>query len=264
MRIITGPNLSAEETSLFLRQTKAACFLAGTDAMQLAQDKIEHHIAHGGHKDLMRFSISCHAAPVRVIDVSIDEAQPLDPSGPGWVILTSGTTGRHKAVALARHCFAPTTLSEPGSTTVSYRPCFWVGGAANLITPMLTGKKLYALRANTTAQELLDAFKGHKITFATFSPWMLKAMKDLLTDEHGTLPEDRRRECTAWFQYLTRLRCSSGMVGQTTAQFWSDLTGHPLENLYAGTEFGGVVATGTSHLNGLVRAPVRGKDAQES
>jgi malonyl-CoA/methylmalonyl-CoA synthetase len=221
--------------------------------MQLVRDKIAYYTKHEG-QELLALLISCEAAPASSSNVSIDDALLLDPNGPGWVILTSGTTGRHKGVAIPRRSLIPTYLSEPNSTTVSYRPCFWVGGATNLIAPMVTGKKLHALRADTTAQELLGAFKKHRITWATFSPWMLKAMKDLITDENGNLSAERRKECSAWFQHLTRFRCSSGMAGQETARFWADLTGLPFENIYAGTEFGGAIAIGTSHMKGLVCA----------
>lgn len=221
--------------------------------MPVVQDKIANHVEHGS-QDILALPIFCEGAPVSPIDVSIDDTVEVDPSGPGFVILTSGTTGRHKGVVIPRRSLIPTYVALPNSTTISYRPCFWVGGATNLIAPMVTGRKLYALRHDTTAQELLNTFKKHRITWLTFSPWMLKAMKDLLTDDDGCLSEDRRQEYAAWFQHLTNFRCSSGMPGKETVQFWADLTGLPLENIYAGTEFGGAISVGVSHLNGLVRA----------
>jgi malonyl-CoA/methylmalonyl-CoA synthetase len=231
--------------------------------MRVVQDKIANHVEHGG-QDLLALPIFCEAAPVSPSDISIDDAADLDPGGPGFVILTSGTTGRHKGVVLPRRSLIPTYVAEPNSATISYRPCFWVGGATNLIAPMVTGKKVYALRPNTTAQELLDTFKKHRITWLTFSPWVMKAMKDLLTDDDGFLSEERRQEYATWFQHLTRFRCSSGMPGRETVQFWAYLTGRPLENIYAGTEFGGAISVGETHLNGLVRASLCDMNGREN
>lgn len=179
--------------------------------------------------------------PVQAAGVEIDDSIRLAPEGPGIVLFTSGTTGRPKGVILPRICFTRTKFSGQGEAAINHYPAHWVGGARTLIISALTGKNVYTLGGSGDAKTVLETFKKHLITSFNFNTRILGHLKELMTDETGHLPQEKRGEYASWFRGLRELGCSGGVIDPSTKRFWLDLTGVLIHNVYTGTELGAPV-----------------------
>ncbi len=156
-----------------------------------------------------------------------------------WFSSRRGTTGLPKGAILPKTCFTGVDLAEPGEVSVNYRPGHWIGGARTLIMSTIAGREIHSLGEKGSAENVLNAFRSHRITRCAFNPTLLRRMKELLVNEDGIVPEDKRSEYAGWFQGLARLTCSAGMVEPSTQKFWTDLTGLPMYIVYSATELGG-------------------------
>jgi malonyl-CoA/methylmalonyl-CoA synthetase len=172
------------------------------------------------------------------MDVKIDDSMPLDINGPGIVLFTSGTTGPPKAAVLPRRSLTSEYLAKPGSAGINWRAGHWISGADTLIVPILAGQSLYCIGWNAAAEDILQAFTNHHITYALFNPTLLRKMKDLITGETGTLTEDANKSYCTLFRGLSTIMCGGNGIEESIQQFWVDLTGIPVENFYASTEIG--------------------------
>ncbi|GAB1318646.1 hypothetical protein MFIFM68171_08856 [Madurella fahalii] len=191
------------------------------------------------------------------ISVEIGDAQ-LDPSGPGVLLFTSGTTGRPKGVVLPRsHPSFPDRTK--GGVVLTYRAGHWIAGTQGLIGPVLSGKTLHILQANASAEELLDAMMRYRPTQMLFTPTLLRQMKTLVLAKGGP-PE----QYAAGFQGMSAIRCSSAPIEPSLREFWTRLTGLPFENIYGATETGGAVCRALSRPNGSIGTPLPGNELKLS
>lgn len=193
-------------------------------------------------------AISSNAKSTSSLSVGIDDALPLDPDGPGLVIFTSGSTGLPKGAVLPRRCLADPAPVKPGAA-LSYNPSHWIGGVRSLITPVLRGKKLYIIEVKSgkpRAEAVLATIRNHRITDATFTPALLRYMKEVLTEESGNSLQEMKNECSAYFEGFSAIRCTAGAIELPTREFWIHLTGLPFANFYGLSETGGRITRGTS------------------
>ncbi|KAM4055712.1 AMP-binding enzyme [Hirsutella rhossiliensis] len=149
-------------------------------------------------------------------------------------------------------------LAEPGGVAISHRPAHWISGLRDIVTPMVTGTKLYALGEKADAEAVLNALRNYGITHATFGPTILRQMKDVLTGQRGELSQEDRTKWSGHFKALGTIKCSAGVLEPSVIQFWTDLSGLPFENMYGATESGGLAVRGTSTTQFSIGTPMSG------
>lgn len=108
----------------------------------------------------------------------------------------------------------------------------------SLLQAPLTGMKLYILKERANAESIWKLLKKNRITSASFTPAMLRQLKEVYTEKFSSLPVEERQKYLDGFNSLVNIRCGGAMVSPTTRTFWTSMTGRPFQNIYALTECG--------------------------
>ncbi|KAK4031690.1 hypothetical protein C8A01DRAFT_21138 [Parachaetomium inaequale] len=248
-----------EEAYYLVSKSKATCLLAGKSCRAKAAKIRSFAEAQGDSLSLL--SISTDEKPKdHNTSIEIDKKLQRDPSGPGILLFTSGTTSRPNGVVLPRRCFAsPDGVETSDGIAVSHRACNWIAGVNSLVRPILTGKRLHVLGENAGAEGLLTALMRHRFTHVAFTPTLLREMKELILSRGGLL-----EQYATGFQGLPSLKCSAAHIEPSLREFWTRLTGLPFENIYSLTETGGLVSRAVSRPNRSIGTPPPGYEVKLS
>ncbi|KAJ6184691.1 adenylate-forming enzyme AfeA [Penicillium mononematosum] len=255
------PRAGVERQASVLSRAKSNCVLfdRGCTA-ELEQLRINANKTDG--KSLLVLPVVCNSPILPGIEnISIDEDLYLDPNGPGFVCMTSGTTGYSKGVVIRRTCLTshPVWLtsesSEPlekqSGAQINYNESHWLGGAKNVIESIALGKKVFALECPASSKDVLEIFRNNRITYFIFNPALLRGMKDILLDDEE-FTKERQEKFSAYFKGLDFFLCIGGLVDQPTVNFWEAVIGLPLQNRYGASELTGLVTLGLTQTYGSV------------
>ncbi|KAK2865068.1 hypothetical protein FQN49_003946 [Arthroderma sp. PD_2] len=243
-----------KEARHFLSKARSTCIVAGRDSVEKAGKICATTIS----EPIVLIPVSSNAPPQENIDIRLDNGLQLNPDGPGAVMMTSGTTGRPKGVILPRRSFGIPAISAPGSVGIHCRAMHWLSVTLGLLETILAGMELYSIGEGASARDVLETFKRYRITDASFTPVLLRQMRELLAGGSGELPKESWGEVYGHFKGLSKLVCAAGTLDQSTHQFWVSLTGLPIQNVYGITELGGILFTGGSKVEGSMGNPVPG------
>ncbi|KAI0537876.1 adenylate-forming enzyme AfeA [Xylaria digitata] len=251
------PRAVVERQAMVVSNAKANCVLFDRGcAVEL--ERLRAHVDKTEGKPLVTLPVIFDSPPISVTDVSIDEALYLDPNGPGFVCMTSGTTGYSKGVVIKRttltyHPVHLTSgiLEEQGGTAINYNESHWLGGMKNTVETIALGKKVFALECPASSKDVLEIFMHNQITYFIFNPALLRGMKDILLG-HEELTEEKREKFSVHFNWLDFFFCIGGLVDQPTVNFWEAVVGLPLQNRYGASELADVVTMGLTKTYGSV------------
>ncbi|PIG79525.1 hypothetical protein AARAC_000449 [Aspergillus arachidicola] len=245
-----GSGILPEEAQYFLSDANSCCLLVGHGLSDRAH-RIGLHVKNTTSLQLTTLPISHNAEPLDGSCIEIANSLRLDPSSPGLVLFTSGSTGPPKGAVLPKRCFTFDYTAKRGDATISYRPSHWVGGAESLIEAAVTGTKLYVLKERSGPDAVWEIFKNHTITHVLCTPTLLRTMKEFFAESICLLSPLERAKYIQGFQKMSKISCCSAMIAPSVLQFWKDLTGLPFENVYGSTEMGGAVTRAST--NSLVQ-----------
>ncbi|KAF2970750.1 hypothetical protein GQX73_g2827 [Xylaria multiplex] len=243
------PRAVVERQAVVVSNAKANCVLFDRGcAVEL--ERLRAYVDKTEGKSLITLPVTFDSPPISVTDVSIDEALYLDPNGPGFVCMTSGTTGYSKGVVIKRTTLtyhpvnlASGILEEKGGTAINYNESHWLGGMKNTVETIALGKKVFALECPASAKDVLEIFMHNQITYFIFNPALLRGMKDILLG-HEELTEEKREKFSVHFKWLDFFFCIGGLVDQPTVNFWEAVVGLPLQNRYGASELADVGSVG--------------------
>lgn len=234
--ISLGSGILPEEAHYLLSKADSRCICASRDCLGKANE-ITAYMNSQSTAEFLIVQTSCDAEALRSMDsIRIHDTTQMAADGPGAVLFTSGTTGRPKMVVLPRQCFAYPKLSPLGSATINYRPIHWIGGARCLLEAIVTRVELFTMEEKSTSASILETFQNHKITHMSFSPMTLRRLKLELI---AKMEKDPETDYASWFSSLSKIKCGGSMVESSTIEFWTALTGRPIEIFYSATELGG-------------------------
>jgi len=252
--LVSDPRAGPERQASVISRAQASCVLFDRGCVA----EVEHLHAYADKfdgKSLIVLPIVCNSPALPAIDISIDESLYLDPDGPGFVCMTSGTTGYSKGVVIRRTCLtshpvnvSSEPLEQQGGAQINYNESHWLGGAKNVIESIALGKKVFALECPAGAKDVLHTFQNNQITYFIFNPALLRGMKDLLLgDEEFT--KEKQEKFSADFKWLKFFLCIGGLLEKPTTDFWEAVIGLPLQSRYGASELTGLVTMGLTKIN---------------
>jgi malonyl-CoA/methylmalonyl-CoA synthetase len=240
-------SLNADEVGYFLTKARSTHVLVGKDSLKITASILDDLQSRDSTTRVMVIPISTGGMPIDPNNVKIDHSRFMKPDGPGLVLFTSGTTGPPKGAILPRRLFAQVEAAQLGEATFNCRPGHWFGGNRSLLEPVLSGQRVYILpelQGRDRTEAVLGIFRNYRITYAMFTPTLLRDMRDALLMGRQELSKAERDYWHGRFGDLSRIRCATGVVEQSVRQFWTRLSGCPFENNYGSTELGGGALVG--------------------
>ncbi|KAL2867571.1 class I adenylate-forming enzyme family protein [Aspergillus lucknowensis] len=269
------PRAGVERQAIVLSRAKSNCVLFDrgcTAELETLRAHVENIQSEATVKSLVVLPIVCNSPALPAMNnIKIDESLYLDPNGPGFVCMTSGTTGYSKGVVIRRTCLTSHPVlvtklsgsrlesSEPlekqGGAQINYNESHWLGGAKNVIESIALGKKVFALECPASAKNVLEVFRNNRITYFIFNPALLRGMKEILLGEFGgdqELTREKQEAFSVHFKGLAFFLCIGGLVDEPTVEFWETVMGLPLQNRYGASELTGLVTMGLTKIYGSV------------
>jgi len=133
---------------------------------------------------------------------AVADAEPIEggaqePANPAVLLFTSGTSGSPKVAVLGHDNLSSYILgsvelmaAEEGDAQLSSLPPYHVGGIANLLSTLFSGRRIVQLPA-FDARTWIDTVRALRVTHATVVPTMVARIVDLLAEDGGGLPSLR-------------------------------------------------------------------------
>ena len=133
---------------------------------------------------------------------AVADAEPIEggaqePANPAVLLFTSGTSGSPKVAVLGHDNLSSYILgsvelmaAEEGDAQLSSLPPYHVGGIANLLSTLFSGRRIVQLPA-FDARTWIDTVRALRVTHATVVPTMVSRIVDVLAEDGGGLPSLR-------------------------------------------------------------------------
>ncbi|KAJ5260480.1 hypothetical protein N7478_012085 [Penicillium angulare] len=155
-------------------------------------------------------------------DFEIDENLSIDANQACMVVQTSGSsTGNPKCVVIPRRTFFFSGKADSDRVFLAFRPVHWMGGASGLLARVLRGTKIHWPQRSFEPAMFWEIFKQGTITDVSLSA-------------------DEREAYVSGVGKIRDATISGSAMNPDTAQFWIDLTGMKIRNVYGSTELGGL------------------------
>jgi malonyl-CoA/methylmalonyl-CoA synthetase len=171
----------------------------------------------------------------------IDENLSIDAHRPCMVITTSGSsTGQPKFVVAPRRTFFYCGKTDPDRVFLAFRAVHWMGGATGLIARLLRGMRIHWPRRPWKPAMFWEIFKQGAITDVSFSSLLFKRLEEYYLVSIRGLPADEHDAYVSGARKIRAGTISGSTIDPMTAQFWMELTGMKIRNVYGSTELGGM------------------------
>ncbi|KAJ5711003.1 acetyl-CoA synthetase-like protein [Penicillium malachiteum] len=201
-------------------------------------------------------------------DFKIDDNLSIDPLQPCLVSQTSGSsTGRPKCVVVPRQTFFYSGNADSDRQFLAFRPVHWMGGASGLLARVLRGTKIYWPRRSFDTATFWEIFKLGTVTDVSLSSSMFKSLEDYYRVSIFGLPADQCEPYISGVEKIRNATISGSAMNPDTAQFWIELTGMKIRNVYGSSELGGMAlasAVDAQYIDRCIGMPVPGVEIKLS
>ncbi|KAE8152784.1 hypothetical protein BDV25DRAFT_170018 [Aspergillus avenaceus] len=242
-------SLTPEEICHLASITNASCILVSPHYQDLESQIQEYYAGNAKFGEpAATIQVTTNNPPMTPSPhIQIDPAMTLDPKSPGLLIFTSGTTGPPKGVVRPR-CVWYANLPEVPSDHV-----------------VTAGARIEVIE--DTPGAIWESFAKGQVTLFTAPPITFAALMRYFQENLDRLPGEQRNRYIEGARVLRRVVVSGGVTWPKVMEFWNQLLGHPLRNMYSSTEV--TAATETTDgsdpaLERCIGKPCRGVEVKLS
>ncbi|KLP19962.1 Uncharacterized protein LW94_13368 [Fusarium fujikuroi] len=260
------PAAPIEEIVYYATKSQQVAILSSSATTQLAQDSAQRCA-------ILQLSILPNlprTTRLKPFEISLSSNSPRDPSAPGVVIFTSGTTGKPKGVVLRR------TYTHEGAITVgdSYGithsdvllhtlPVHHTTGLGTSFFPFLNAGACIEFHGKFDASTVLQRWLHGGLTIFSAVPTIYMRLKWFI--EQLPTPEQIPYKQSAG-QFRAFL-CGSSALQEHVQDFWAASMGQPILTRYGATEIPGCIRVSFELQNipkGSVGQPLPGVELKIS
>ncbi|KAJ9426011.1 hypothetical protein FOXG_07378 [Fusarium oxysporum f. sp. lycopersici 4287] len=260
------PTAPTEEIVYYATKSQQVAILSSLATIQLAQESAQRC----GIPQLSILPNLPRMTRLKPFDISLSSNSPQDPSAPGVVIFTSGTTGKPKGVVLRR------TYTHEGAITVgdSYGithtdvllhtlPVHHTTGLGTSFFPFLNAGACIEFHGKFDAATVLKRWLQGGLTIFSAVPTIYMRLKWFIEQlpTHEQIPY---KQSAGQFRAFL---CGSSALQEHVQDFWTASMGQPILTRYGATEIPGCIRVSIELQNipkGSVGQPLPGVELKMS
>lgn len=234
------PAAPVDEIIYYATKSQQVAILSSTETRQLAQDA-----AHRCGIPQLSILSNLPATPrLKPHNISLSSDLPQDPSAPGVVIFTSGTTGKPKGVVLRR------TYTHEGAITVgdSYGlthtdvllhalPVHHTTGLGTSFFPFINAGACIEFHGKFDAASVMQRWVQGGLTVFSAVPTIYMRLKWFIEQ----LPTQEQIPYKQSARQFRAFLCGSSALQEHVQDFWTHTLGQPILARYGATEIPGCI-----------------------
>ncbi|CAG8932828.1 unnamed protein product [Penicillium salamii] len=226
-----APAIMPEEAMHLMRMCRSTTLLMGSTTSEFG-DKIKTHAATEGY---LVDALPICTKSNKPVETVIDENWDIEPSSPGMIVFTSGTSGPPKGVVHGRRLFYVTYEPDTKNVSLLSGPPQWVGGCLRILLHTLAGFCINIVPPDPKV--IWERLRLGDITFMSNPPIMWGRLRDHFLQNLDQLPSSERDQYLHGMRNLRAANTSGSALPQPLGRFWREL-GRPLAVCYGATELG--------------------------
>jgi malonyl-CoA/methylmalonyl-CoA synthetase len=249
------PAAPAEEIVYYATKSQQVAILSSSATTPLAQDVARRC----GIAQLSILPNLPRTTLLKPLDMSLSSNSPQDPSAPGVVIFTSGTTGKPKGVVLRRTYTHEGAVAVGDSYDITHTdvllhalPVHHTTGLGTSFFPFLNAGACIEFHGKFDAGTVLQRWLQGGLTIFSAVPTIYMRLKWFIEQ----LPAQEQLPYKQSSRQFRACLCGSSALQENVQDFWTATMGQPIFTRYGATEIPGCLRVSPGLLRDIPKGSV--------